>query len=129
MDFQEIKDKNIDLTPQIFLTAVLDQEQDKESTIIFSQGLEEQFEQNVNYLASDETISSEEILNWKENGFLIVAQTIDGDYIAGTLDQTLVIPISLYKSDMEIYDFQLPDFFINYTNGTLGSAILPEILE
>lgn len=126
MDFPTIKDQLTESDPQSFLTAVLENEQDEESAIIFSQTLEEQFEQNVQYLASDETISSDDISNWKQKEFLVVAQTIDGDYIAGTAEQSFVIPVSLYKEDIETYDLFLSDFFIAYTSGTLNSSILPK---
>lgn len=126
MNFQTIKERVIDTHPQSFLTAVLENKQDDDSTIIFSQLIEEQFEQNVQYLASDETISLTDIAQWTENEFLVVGQTIDGDYIAGTTTQTFVIPISLYKSDMEIYNLFLTDFFIDYTNKLVSSVLLPK---
>ncbi|MGX7150597.1 hypothetical protein [Enterococcus ureasiticus] len=125
MNFEKIKRQLTETDPQSFLTAVLENVQDKDSTVIFSQTVEEQFEQNVQYLASDETISLDDLSIWKEHGFLVVAQTIDGDYIAGTMEQTFVIPVSLYKSDIESYDLFLSDFFIAYTNRTIHSQILP----
>lgn len=125
MDFQLIKDQLTVCDPQQFLSVVLENQQDEESTIIFSQTIEEQFEQNVQYLSSDETVDLDDITRWKELGFLVVAQTIDGDYIAGTTEQTFVIPVSLYTSDIEIYELVLADFFIAYTNGAIHSNILP----
>lgn len=126
MNFQKIKDQLTESTPKSFLTAVLENDQDEESTIIFSQTIEEQFEQNVHYLASDDTISLDDLSNWSEQEFLVVAQTIDGDYIAGTTEQSFVIPVSLYKSDIETYDLVLSDFFIAYTNNLICSSILPK---
>ncbi|MBO0466804.1 hypothetical protein JZO73_04565 [Enterococcus plantarum] len=125
MDFQLIKDQLTVSDPQQFLSVVLKNQQDEESTIIFSQTIEEQFEQNVQYLSSDETVDLDDITRWKELGFLVVAQTIDGDYIAGTTEQTFVIPVSLYTSDIETYELVLADFFIAYTNGVIHSNILP----
>lgn len=125
MDFQKIKDELIEDDPHCFLTAVLENAQDEGSTIIFSQSIEETFEQNVQYLVSDETISTDDISKWKEQAFLVVAQTIDGDYIAGTTDQTFVIPVSLYNTDIETYDLFLSDFFIAYTADRINSSILP----
>ncbi|EOH92279.1 hypothetical protein UAW_03264 [Enterococcus haemoperoxidus ATCC BAA-382] len=126
MNFQKIKDQLTESTPKSFLTAVLENDQDEESTIIFSQTIEEQFEQNVHYLASDDTISLDDLSNWSEQEFLVVAQTIDGDYIAGTTEQSFVIPVSLYKSDIETYDLFLSDFFIAHTNNLICSSILPK---
>ena len=127
MDFQRIKEQITENNPQHFLTVVLENQQDKESTLIFSETIEDQFEQNIQYLCSDETISFDDILIWKQHGFLVVAQTIDGDYIAATTEQTFVIPVSLYKSDIETYDLFITDFFIAYTTGTIRSEFLPEI--
>lgn len=126
MDFQKIKEELIETDPQCFLTTVLEHEQDADSTIIFSQTLEKQFEQTIQYLASADTLSLDDLAQWKKNDFLVVAQTIDGDYIAGTTDQTFVIPVSLYKSDIELFDLPLPDFFIAYMSNTLDSSILPK---
>lgn len=127
MNFQEIKDQLTETDPHHFLTAVLENEQDEESTIIFSQTIEQQFEQNAQYLSSDDTIALADIARWKELGFLVVAQTIDGDYIAGTTEQTFVIPVSLYTSDIETFELFLTDFFIAYLNGTIHSTLLPSL--
>lgn len=126
MNFKKIKRQLTETDPQIFLAKVLQNQQDETSTIIFSQTIEKQFEQNVQYLSSDETVSLDDLSNWKEHNFLVVAQTIDGDYIAGTTKQTFVIPMSLYKSDIESYDLFLSDFFIAYENGSIHSSILPK---
>lgn len=48
--------------------------------------------------------------------------------ITGTLEQTFVIPSSLYKEDIEQFDKQLIDFFIAYENKEITSAILPKEL-
>ena len=50
--------------------------------------------------------------HWREQEFLVVAQSLDGDYLAGTLEQTFVIPSSLYKEDIEQFDKQLIDFLL-----------------
>lgn len=127
MDFQEIKEQLSEIDPTLFLDLVLEHEQAEDSPILFSRTIEEQFEQNCQFLSSSETISLEDISTWKEDNFLVVAQTIDGDYIAGTTEHTMVIPVSLYKADIEIYELFLADFFIAYTNNTIESAILPKI--
>ena len=49
--------------------------------------------------------------HWRKQEFLVVAQSLDGDYLAGTLEQTFVIPSSLYKEDIEQFDKQLIDFY------------------
>jgi hypothetical protein len=126
MDFQQIKEQLTEKTPQSFLTAVLRNEQDEDSLFVFSEQIEAQFEQNLAFLASAETISPADVDVWKQQDFRVVAQTIDGDYIAGTLDQTFIIPTSLYKSDIEIHSLFLSDFFVDYANHSLESALLPK---
>lgn len=127
MDFKKIKEQLSDRKPISFLKIILSQPSEKDSIFTFSQTIENQFETNVNYLLSEETVSPEELSSWKKNGFLVVAQTIDGDYIAGIEKQTFVIPVSLYKSDIETYDLTLSDFFISYSEGKIKSQILPKI--
>ena len=129
MDFYKIKKQVTEPNPQIFLTTILRTEQAEDSSIIFSRNAEERFEQAVSYLASDETISMKDIKEWQKDRFLVVAQTIDGDYIAGTVNQTFVIPVSLYKSDIETYDLFLSEFFIEYTEGAIESTVLPKFSE
>lgn len=126
MDFYKIKKQITEPNPQTFLTTLLRTEQSEDSSIIFSQNAEEHFEQAISYLASDETISLKDVVEWQKDRFLVVAQTIDGDYIAGTVNQTFIIPVSLYKSDIETYDLFLSDFFIEYTEGTIESTVLPK---
>ena len=65
----------------------------------------------VNFSLS-ETISETDVEHWREQEFLVVAQSLDGDYLAGTLEQTFVIPSSLYKEDIEQFDKQLIDFLL-----------------
>ncbi|MEI5992792.1 hypothetical protein [Candidatus Enterococcus mansonii] len=125
MDFQQIKEQLVDTDPQNFLTTVLENGPEEDSPIIFNRSLEEQFEEAIQYLSSDETISLDDLSVWKKQQFLVIAQTIDGDYIAGTTKQTFVIPVSLYKLDIETYELFLSDFFIEYTKGFLHSSILP----
>lgn len=129
MDFYRIKKQVTELNPQTFLTTILRIEQSEDSSIIFSQNAEEHFEQAISYLASDDTISLKDVVEWQKDRFLVVAQTIDGDYIAGTVNQTFVIPVSLYKSDIETYDLFLSEFFIAYTEGTIESTVLPKFIE
>ena len=72
--------------------------------------------------------SETDVEHWRKQEFLVVAQSLDGDYLAGTLEQTFVIPSSLYKEDIEQFDKQLIDFFIAYENKEITSAILPKEL-
>ncbi|MGG7017675.1 UNVERIFIED_CONTAM: hypothetical protein P3E19_30720, partial [Pseudomonas aeruginosa] len=67
------------------------------------------------------TISETDVEHWRKQEFLVVAQSLDGDYLAGTLEQTFVIPSSLYKEDIEQFDKQLIDFFIAYENKEITS--------
>lgn len=128
MDFQKLKEQLEDTRPETFLTAVLAQEPDEESEVTFSETIDRQFVENCRYLASDETISEEEVTEWRDDDFLVVAQTLDGDYISGTLDATMIIPSSLYREDIESYPLAICDFFIAYNQEELTSTILPKEL-
>ncbi|MHC5227430.1 hypothetical protein ACYSNW_04030 [Enterococcus sp. LJL99] len=125
MDYENIKTKLVNSAPQTFLTAVLDSSE-TDDFFTFSPTINSQFKKNCGFLASEETISESDLLSWQNEDFLVVAQTIDGDYIAGTKKETMIIPASLYRSDIESFDLPLCDFFIAYYKGKITSTILPE---
>jgi hypothetical protein len=127
MDMQKIKQDLTEPQPLSFLKAVLAQPVAEDSLLTFSEQVDAQFVENCRFLASPETISEEELAQWRQKDFLVVAQTIDGDYLAGTIDQTLVIPVSLYKADIEFFDCFLTDFLIAYEKGSIVSRILPSL--
>lgn len=112
MDFEQLKETLPDAKPQTFLQAILSQPQEEDAELTFSEEIDEQFVENCKFLASPETISETDVEHWRKQEFLVVAQSLDGDYLAGTLEQTFVIPSSLYKEDIEQFDKQLIDFFI-----------------
>ena len=72
------------------------QPQEEDAELTFSEEIDEQFVENCKFLASPETISETDVEHWREQEFLVVAQSLDGDYL-GTLEQTFVIPSSLTK--------------------------------
>lgn len=113
-------------TAKAFLAAVLSTKQPNETFIYFSDQINEDFKQNAAYLASERTLSSQMIASFEAANGLVVGQTIDGDYIAGNNYQTLIIPASLYISDIETYNLFLLDFFKAYSAGEIDSAILPK---
>ncbi|MGC6768668.1 hypothetical protein ACYSNR_17500 [Enterococcus sp. LJL128] len=126
MNFHEIRDTLTTQDPHSFLSAAkMFSEQEEDPFFLFQDNAEETFEENVNFLSSEETLSSEDLDYWKEHDFTIVCQTIDGDYIGGNTDETFVIPSSLYKLDIEIYPLFLADFFTAYEEGKIESNILP----
>lgn len=126
MDYGKIKAQLVNRSPKAFLTAVINYPE-TDDFFTFSQTINNQFKENCAFLASEETISENDLLSWQKKDFLVVAQTIDGDYIAGTKKQTMVIPTSLYKSDLEYFPLPLCDFFITYYKGKISSKILPNI--
>ena len=107
MDFEQLKETLPDAKPQTFLQAILSQPQEEDAELTFSEEIDEQFVENCKFLASPETISETDVEHWRKQEFLVVAQSLDGDYLAGTLEQTFVIPSSLYKEDIEQFDKQL----------------------
>lgn len=117
-------------TPESFLQA-LEKEQIQEIGgywLFTGQAGEKQFEKNLNYLASSETISPTDYQNWqKETDFHFIAQTIDGDYLVASKEQIRFIPVSLYREDLETYSLTLGEFFQAYFNGKLVSKIIPKI--
>ncbi|MCB5955125.1 hypothetical protein [Enterococcus sp. CWB-B31] len=129
MDFHKLKEELTEKVPHSFLAlASAEQEQsDDDPFFVFQMNIEEIFETSINFLSSEETLSMEEVNDWKEADFLVVCQTIDGDFIGGNKEETFVIPQSLYKTDIEIYPYFLSDFFIAYEDGTIESPTLPPV--
>lgn len=129
MDFHKLKEELAEKDPCSFLAlaATEQQQSDDDPFFVFQMNSEEIFEANISFLASEETLSMEEVADWKEAEFLVVCQTIDGDFIGGNKDETFVIPQSLYKTDIEIYPYFLSDFFIAYEDGVVESAVLPPV--
>lgn len=117
--FQELTET---LTPQEFLAAMGETEY---RGIVFTDNTA-QLQQNAQFLASTATLSAEEIAAWEEAGFLVVAQTMDGDFIGADTERTRVIPSSLYQSDIEVYELPIVPFFQQIDQGTLHSNYIPE---
>ena len=128
MNFREIKEKSDVHDPHSFLQQMITEQQNEEDPFfIFQTDIEQKFETNIQFLASEDTLSEADYHYWKETDFLIVCQTIDGDFIGGNDDETFIIPSSLYKEDIEIYSLFLSDFFVSYEEGMIDSKILPPI--
>lgn len=126
MNFREIKEKSAAHDPHSFLQLmIIEQQNEDDPFFIFQEDIEQKFETNVQYLSSEDTLSEADIDYWKETDFLVVCQTIDGDFIGGNTDETFVIPSSLYKKDIEIYPLFLSEFFASYEAGAIDSTILP----
>ena len=126
MNYEKIKARLKNSSPQDFLTEVLNCSE-SDDFFTFSLTIDKDFKNNCAFLVSEETISETDLLDWKTKDFLVVAQTIDGDYVASMNRQTLIIPASLYKNDIEYSTLPLCDFFIAYYNGKITSNILPKI--
>ena len=126
LDYEKIKSNLKNSSPKNFLINVLSCPK-SDDFFTFSQSINNQFKKNCLFLASEETITEKNLLDWEKNEFLVVCQTIDGDYITGLGNQTLVIPASLYKSDIEYFNLLLCDFFIAYSQNKIHSKILPTI--
>lgn len=125
MNFKKIKSQLPEQTGQAFLATVRNKPQEADNFFVFEEHAKQAFERSIDFLASPETLTPADIEAYQQEGFLLIAQTIDGDYIASTADKVLVIPVSLYKKDIEVYSMPITDFFIQFEEGTLHSAILP----
>nr|WP_236674838.1 hypothetical protein [Enterococcus sp. BWR-S5] len=108
---------------------ITEQQSEDDPFFVFQTDIEQKFETNIQFLASEDTLSEADYHYWKETDFLVVSQTIDGDFIGGNMDETFVIPSSLYKQDIEIYPLFLSDFFASYEAGKIDSNILPKVAK
>lgn len=107
--------------PHCFLQAVAQcQMQEYEEYFLFATPKRERdFISAVDFLSSPETFSLSDYQNW-----VLIAQTIDGDYLLANDQQTMILPVSLYRSDIEMIDLPIVDFFIRYDEGKIQSHIL-----
>lgn len=83
------------------------------------------FYQSLDFLCSATTLQKTDLS--KLTDFQIIAQTIDGDYLAADPTHTYVIPSSLNKNDIEVYPKPISQFLVAYTNGEIESSILAPI--
>lgn len=79
------------------------------------------FESNLKALQSEITIEPD----FFDETTKVVAMTIDGDFILANDQRTYVLPKTLIKADLEVFDMALIDFFVQYEEQSLQSTILP----
>lgn len=80
------------------------------------------FQSNVSALASDITIGSD---YFDTQTTKVVAMTIDGDFILASDQRTYVVPRTMIKADLEVYEMPVIDFFIAYETHELHSFSIP----
>lgn len=80
---------------------------------------EETFFKNLSFLADESTWTKEGL-----DGQVLIAQTIDNDYLFATESSVTVIPYSFNKLDSEIFDLSIWDFLIAFEEKTLETSIL-----
>lgn len=87
----------------------------------------EEFKSEVELLETDETIDLLMLFGWVIDGLEIIGQSIDGDYLAGTNKQTMIIPEDMHREDIEFYDMDVPHFLYKYLMGEIESKIFPKL--
>ena len=86
---------------------------------------QEIFDYNLDYLDSPITLATAVIeLLTAEQDFRIIGQTIDGDFLAATLEETWVIPKNLIETDIERYPLTILEFLIAFEAEEIHSKIL-----
>lgn len=121
--FKQLAENITNTSPAHFLALVKEQSlQDLTSYFIFNNLKNEtSFFQSLEFLADNTVWTKEEL-----SSYTFIAQTIDNDFILASDDKTLVIPYSCYKSDSEIFDFTIFEFFSKQEQGLLNSMIIPK---
>ncbi|MGX4685589.1 hypothetical protein JNUCC83_01630 [Vagococcus sp. JNUCC 83] len=119
--FEQLASETIDKSPQSFLTLVKEKKlQPLTDYFIFNNDKNsQQFYQSLEFLADDGIWSKDEL-----DGYTFISQTIDNDYVLSNTDKTLVIPYSFYKSDSELFNLTVFDFFKQMEEGILQSNII-----
>lgn len=122
-NFEQLANSTTNNSPTHFLELVKDNSlQNLTSYFIFNNTKNEvSFFQTLKFLAEDAIWTKDELSN-----YTFIAQTIDNDYVLASEKQTLVIPYSCYKSDSELFEDNVFDFFSKQEQGLLHSNILPK---
>lgn len=87
----------------------------------------DEFKSEVEILESEETVDLLMLFKWMNDGFEIIGQSIDGDYLAATNSQVMIIPEDMHRVDIEYYDMDVPHFFLNLFIGKIHSKIFPKL--
>lgn len=87
----------------------------------------DEFKSEVEILESEETVDLLMLFEWVNDGFEIIGQSIDGDYLAATNSQVMIIPEDMHRVDIEYYDMDVPHFFFNFFTGKIHSKIFPPL--
>lgn len=78
-------------------------------------------------LHSPNSLSDAELVRFFSRGGLVIARSLDGDFVAGTRNETYVWTKDLFVPLSENYPLPLIDFLIQYEHGKIASHILPII--
>lgn len=121
MLFKSLKEKSNTSHPTEILTYLKERSiQDYNGYLLFNlDQKEETFFKNLSFLADESTWIKEDL-----DGQVLIAQTIDNDYLFATKSSVTVIPYSFNKQDSEIFDLPIWDFLIAFEEKTLETSIL-----
>lgn len=97
--------------------------------IIINPGNEtDEFKSEVEVLESEETVDLLMLFGWVNDGFEIIGQSIDGDYLAATNSMVMIIPEDMHRTDIEYYDnMDVPNFLFKFLMGEITSKIFPPL--
>jgi hypothetical protein len=78
-------------------------------------------------ILEEESIEDFREILFFSGGGLVIARSLDGDFVAGTRNETCVWTKDLFVPLSENYPLPLIDFLIQYEHGKIASHILPII--
>ena len=121
MLFEFLKEKSNTNNPDEVLAYLKEESiQDYNGYLLFNlDQKEETFFKNLSFLADESTWTKEALERQ-----VLIAQTIDNDYLFATESSVTVIPYSFNKQDSEIFDLPIWDFLIAFEEKKLETSIL-----
>ncbi len=124
--WKELKEELVSFQPNIFLQFIEKKQitNFQEFFLFATSAMNDNFNKAIVYLSSEQTLTLNEWKKLQKKGFFLIAITIDGDYLLADAEQTVLMPVSLIKSDAESFSFPVIDFFIHFEEKTLTSPIL-----
>lgn len=125
--FEKLKKKIPNNDPAALLS-VLQEEgiEDFRETLFFADWNHEVLEVS-RVLHSPNSLSVAELEHFFAQDGLVIVRSLDGDFVAGTWNETYVWTKDLFVPLSESYPLPLIDFLIQYEHGKIASHILPII--
>lgn len=125
MNSIEFFKQHLDLTPQALLASLEEQDMTELEDFLFFDNFNDLVLKNAEFLKSPETLNPTTLTEIFEKGGIVLARSIDGDFLLGFLEkETWVLPTSFNLKDIEKFPLSPQEFLITWLNHDSPSHII-----